>query len=174
MDWVTRVPRWQKGTERATPRYSLDMLLLQHGWGSTNVARAHNFRTDPPRCFDTICPPSMDGDLCKDTVARQLSLLVDRSLALSCNIVSNSNPNFVTTMKVGATPLPAEKGSIMLDCSVLAFVDTYPTVCSYLFRQISLSRDHSRFFSLALSLFVEEVFWPRYARIQQITGGQGG
>jgi hypothetical protein len=55
----------------------------------------------------------------------------------------------------------------VLDCSVLAFVDTYPTVCSYLFRQISLSRDHSRFFSLALSLFVEEAFWPRYARIQQ-------
>jgi hypothetical protein len=54
----------------------------------------------------------------------------------------------------------------LLVYSVLAFVDTYPTVCSYLFRRISLSRDHPRFFSLALSLFVEEAFWPRYARIQ--------
>ena len=53
----------------------------------------------------------------------------------------------------------------VLNCSVLAFVDT---VCFYLFRQISLSRDHSRFFSLALSLFVEEAFRPRYARIQQV------
>ena len=61
----------------------------------------------------------------------------------------------------------------MLDCSVLAFLETYPRfapVCSScLFRRISSSRDHPHFFSLALSLFAEEAFWPRYVRIQQTT-----
>jgi hypothetical protein len=69
------------------------------------------------------------------------------------------------------TPVPYfVASSMLLDCSVLDFVDTYPAVCSYLFRQISLSRDHSHFFSLALSLFVEEALWPRYARIQHMRG----
>jgi hypothetical protein len=64
---------------------------------------------------------------------------------------------------------------LMLDYSVLAFafVDTYPTVCSYLFRRISLPCDHPHFFSLALSLFAEEAFWPRYAGIQQLTPALG-
>jgi hypothetical protein len=51
----------------------------------------------------------------------------------------------------------------VLDCSVLAFLSH----CLFLFvpPDFLISRSLS-FFSLALSLFVEEVFWLRYARIQ--------
>jgi hypothetical protein len=53
----------------------------------------------------------------------------------------------------------------LLDCSVLAFLSH----CLFLFvpPDFLISRSLS-FFSLALSLFVEEVFWLRYARIQQV------
>jgi hypothetical protein len=54
----------------------------------------------------------------------------------------------------------------VLDYSVLAFLDTCPLfvpVCSVGFPYLAVT---PRFFSLVLSLFVEEAFWPRYARIQ--------
>jgi hypothetical protein len=50
----------------------------------------------------------------------------------------------------------------MLDFGILAFVDTYPSVCSHLFHRIPLSRDPPRFIYLALSLFSEEAFWSRW------------
>ena len=78
---------------------------------STNAARVHDFAADPPRHFNTICPPltdrvlfesqashgggGKDRGLCQDTADHQLSLLVDRSLALSRSTVANSKLNLL-------------------------------------------------------------------------------
>jgi hypothetical protein len=48
----------------------------------------------------------------------------------------------------------------MLDCSVLAFLDAYPLF-------VPPDSPTLIFFSLIFSLFAEEAFWSRYARIQQ-------
>jgi hypothetical protein len=49
-------------------------------------------------------------------------------------------------------------GTGLLDFSVLTLLDSYPTVCSCLFRRIPLSRDRPHSVYLALSLFVEGTF----------------